>query len=316
MLAEFLLFTFPPAPFLRPLFCAETQRITVSRTCATPADCPLLLHAALDTTVDLKLTQPIVCDANISRECSVVVLLTNSNPGLVAVNPCAVKWTSLDWFETRTVRLQAVQNFNQPITGVQTVTITTEAAKSPAAFYNTFNPYDIAIRSANRPSAQCRSTGDPHYTTFDGAYWHFYDGNTRPRTLVHLVRATNPSRPFGDLQIQSQIRGYPATNCALAGREGNNLVILDVCGPKFAITTRFGAPDQLPRIEVTGNTYTVYFRSGFWMRAGVSSYYMDIYVQAPGLDYNNVCGLCGNIDGVATNDFTVYMSTMYRQLNP
>jgi len=111
------------------------------------------------------------------------------------------------------------------------------------------------------------------------------------------------------------MRGYPAVNCALAGREGNNLVIIDACSGKLAITTRLG-PDVLtqPKIEVTGSTYTVYFKSGFWMRGVVSGTYVDLYVQTPGIDFNSVCGICGNFDGNPSNDYLTYMSTQYSQL--
>ena len=66
--------------------------------------------------------------------------------------------------------------------------------------------------------------------TLDGAYWHFYDGNNngisdaslkRAKTVVNLVKTTNPNRPYGSLNVQNTVRGYPATNCAMAGREGN-----------------------------------------------------------------------------------------------
>jgi hypothetical protein len=113
------------------------------------------------------------------------------------------------------------------------------------------------------------------------------------------------------------MRGYPAVNCALAGREGNNLFIVDACSGKLVITSRFGTDiAQQPKVEVTGSTYTVYFKSGFWMRGVVYGTYVDLYVQTPGIDFNSVCGICGNFDGNPRNDYTVYMSTMYSQLTP
>ncbi len=295
--------------------CVGAQpRIKVTQTCLNPLDCPLTLAEGFKTNLQFSLSQPIVCDASSSRECAVVVLLTNQDPKIVSVDPCLVKWTSADWFQTRTVRFQAVETYKNDPTP-RTVTIRTEPAISPSLYYDGFKPYDIMAKTQNRASAQCRATGDPHYTTFDGAYWHFYDGNTRARTLVHLVRSTNPNRPFGELQVQNQMRGYPAVNCALAGREGNNLFILDACSGKLVITTRFGSEiAQQPKVEVTGSTYTVYFKSGFWMRGVVYGSYIDLYVQTPGIDFNSVCGICGNFDGNPSNDYNTYMSTMYSQL--
>ncbi len=294
----------------------DAQRIKITQTCANPADCPLTLTEGFKTNLQFSLAQPIVCDASTTRECAVVVLLTNQDPTIVSVSPCLVKWTTTDWFQTRSVRFQAVETYkNDP--SPRTVTIRTEPAISPSLYYEGFKPYDIQAKTQNRASAQCRATGDPHYTTFDGAYWHFYDGNTRSRTLVNLVKSTNVNRPFGQLQVQNQMRGYPAVNCALAGREGNNLFIVDACSGKLVITSRFGSQiSQQPTVEVTGSTYTVYFKSGFWMRGVVYGTYVDLYVQTPGIDFNSVCGICGNFDGNPGNDYTVYMSTMYSQLTP
>ena len=92
------------------------------------------------------------------------------------------------------------------------------------------------------------------------------------------------------------------------------LFILDACSGKLVINTRFGDNTQQPRVEVTGSTYTVYFKSGFWMRGVVYGSYIDVYVQAPGIDFNSLCGICGNFDGNPGNDFNVYMSTQYAQL--
>jgi hypothetical protein len=265
--------------------------------------------------VEFTLSQPIVCDSNEERVCQVAVPITNSHPNLVAIEPCVVVWTSQTWFQKRTVRVTAVENYvNDNVQ--RTVTLKTEPAISSAVFYEGFDPKDITITSPPRHSAQCRATGDPHYTTFDSATWLYYDGNSRPRTVVHLVKSTQAERPFGHLVVQTQVRGNPAVNCAIAGREGNNLVIIDVCHGRLILTTKFGTPKaEQPEIQVTGASYTVYFKSGFWMRADTGGWGANVYVQAPGIDFNAVCGVCGNFDGNRNNDFLDYSTMTYGRLN-
>jgi hypothetical protein len=217
------------ATFLFFLLCFLTdKRISVSQSCDNPAGCPILLSSGLDTNVKFTLSQPIVCAASVKTECNVIVALTNSHPDKVRLDPCYVKWTSSDWFTTKNVNIKAIPN--QPLLNTDMITITTGPAASPAAFYSTFDANDLLIKTANQPSSQCRATGDPHYTSCDGAYWHFYDGNnnggaSRAKTVVNLVKTTNPNRPYGSLNVQNQVRGYPATNCAMLGREGNGAFV-------------------------------------------------------------------------------------------
>ena len=52
--------------------------------------------------------------------------------------------------------------------------------------------------------------------------------------------------------------GRPAVNCAIAGLEGNDLVIIDVCGGRLNIIPRITSPaGKGPRITWIGTTYTV-----------------------------------------------------------
>src|SRR5690348_8497117 len=99
-----------------------------------------------------------------------------------------------------------------------------------------------------------------YFQDFDGGYHHYYDGTTYAVTLVHFVKVTTPNRPYGPLIIQGRERGRPAGNCALAGREGNNMVLIDYCSGTLVIQTRFGdvAPN-VPSVVLSSGNYIVYF---------------------------------------------------------
>ena len=66
-------------------------------------------------------------------------------------------------------------------------------------------------------------------------------------------------------------QSHPLRRCAVAAREGLNLVTISVCTGPLLVTSRFaGTPESLPTVEVIGLTYTVLFQSGFFVRATVT----------------------------------------------
>ena len=111
-------------------------------------------------------------------------------------------------------------------------------AVASCALYDGFDPADFFLESKQRRSAHCSAQSGAHYNTFDGKYWHFYDGNGRSPTHVTLYRSTTR-----DFVVQAQVRGNPAIACAVAGREGRNWVQLNGCGG--SIDFKESCPDEL-----------------------------------------------------------------------
>lgn len=182
---------------------------------------------------------------------------------------------------------------------------------------------DIAFVGPARSTGtqQCRHASGGHTMTFDGKYWHYYDGKTR-----NFTRTTRYKSTTRDFVIQDQVRGYPARTCALAAREGNDRVIISLCdGAGVIVETDFQTTkvsDQ-PRIEIKESEnqdhkiYTVYFKSGAWMRAQFAYPYndylrMNTYFES--VDPHASAGMCGNYNNNPNDDTDVYAMHNYDEL--
>ena len=240
--------------------------------------CTIQLYDGLREEIHYTLEEPIICPEQQGRktECVVVVNISNSHPEWIAINPCRLRWTADDWHQTKTVLVETTHDYVHVSNAARQVHLMTQVTGSRSELYRGYDPLDLYVESAPTGSAQCRATGDPHYTTFDGKYWHYYDGNRRNPTRVTLYKSTTR-----DFVVQVQVRGNPAGACAIAGREGTDRVMINNCGGGVRVEADFHTKnvDDQPRIDVSGNTYTVYFKSGAWIRASVAGWGMNVYVS-------------------------------------
>ena len=254
--------------------------------------------------VEFMLDEPIICK-DMDASCAVTVLLTNPNPAKISMDNCMVKWNWNEWMQPRHIRVAAVENFvnDKPFTG----TIVLGAAISRSEYYSGYRAANITVATIFKPSGYCSGTGDPHYTTFDGAYWHVYWAGTY---VLYAARA----RGF---EVQVATRGYPSQHCGFAVRENNDVVVVYRCDGANIMRRTCAATSScvFPKISVSGSSYRVELESGALVRFDMyNSVYGNMYVTAPGQDYDATEGICGNFNGNARDDVPVYVATSASQM--
>ena len=258
--------------------------------------------------VGFTLDEPIICK-DMDGSCSVVVLLTNPNPNKISLDNCMVKWNWDEWYQTRYIKVSAVENFINDV--AYTGTIITSPAISRSEYYSGFRANNITVATVFKPSGYCSGTGDPHYTTFDGAYWHVYWSGS------YVLYGA----PHRDFEVQVAARGYPAQHCGFAAKEKNDIVVVHRCDGNNIMRRTCGSStcesNSYPKVTVVGSSYRVEFASGAMVRFDMyNSVYGNMYVTAPGQDYGLTQGICGNFNGVASDDAPVYVASSPSQMRP
>eukprot|EP00040_Diaphanoeca_grandis_P032241 m.195019 g.195019 ORF g.195019 m.195019 type:complete len:2186 (-) comp32545_c1_seq1:652-7209(-) len=273
--------------------------------------CTIELVEGFDQWITLSLDDQIICpecsDCSTIYECSVVVNFTVVHaPGsddtvpaneILNVDPCYVRWTKDEYRHTKRVRISAKTSYRHT-SKIKLIVASGVVSRSP--YYATREPGDLYVESIDRGTATCSSVGDPHYTSFDGRYWNYYDSG-----VTTLYRAID--REFL-VQTRTHINSrWPSNsvNCQIGGREGRDVVTVSFCSGEADLVTDFNSedPESHPVVDVRGSSYSVYFHSGAYFHVSWTGYYMNINVG--GVDVNGrSCGLCGDADGNPGNDKT------------
>lgn len=267
---------------------AANLRVNVNQT-------KLTIQKNSKSVLTFTLDEPIICPYTSSYDCKVTLLLTNPNPAKISLDVCQLNWNWNEWTKPKYVTISAVENFinDMPFSG----TIVTSPIISKSEYYSGFNPVDISVQTVFRPSATCSGTGNPHYTTFDGAYWHVYWAGT-------YVMYKSTQRQF---EVQVATRSYPSQHCGFAARENNDVVVVYACDGKMIQRRTCGSSTcisgSFPKVSVSGSSFSVQFASGASATLNYyNSIYGNMYVTAPGQDYMSTVGVCGNFNGIKSDD--------------
>ncbi|EGD75710.1 hypothetical protein PTSG_07827 [Salpingoeca rosetta] len=282
-------------------------QVTIS---PNPVSTTFRVNEGFSQVFELKLDEPIICQGDAERECNVVIKLTNSHPEELALDSCHVKWLPHQWTESRFITVRAVEDFIDD--GEKDFTIVTEPIDSASLYYNGFDLPDLSLETAPRPSAVCRATGDPHYRSFDGHAFHIY----APGRVIFYKSTV---RRF---EVQTDMYSFsrPAVHCAIAAREGNDIVVISLCEDGHTVRYRRSCGStqcdsgSYPKVGITGSSnprYVIQFASGARVDAQVNYWsairrrYINVYVTAPGVDYGNTVGVCGNNNGNPNDDMDI-----------
>jgi hypothetical protein len=284
------------------------QRIKFSQTLIDPA------IEGKTYPITVTIDEPIICtsmpDGSSMDECRITIIFDNPAADTLSISPCFIEWTSRNWHDSQTIQLRMIGHFRN--IADRDVKLSAQPVISKSDYYSGFVPSPITVRFRSLSTATCSSTGDPHYSTFDGYYFHFYGRGKS--VLAHVP---------GELEVQTITHGDGySRNCAIAISEGGNYVALSVCSGNGNIqpVTIFKDMSATPKvIAYSGTNYQVDYPSGLSVKFQSWGNNANVYLTLPGRYYKHpqLYGLCGNWNGNQADDgIPSYIMWEWVNLNP
>ncbi|KAL4220374.1 hypothetical protein ACF0H5_020779 [Mactra antiquata] len=230
----------------------------------------------------------------------------------IALSTCTVSFEPTDWnpnTNTAEITFSASMLPNIPVTPPNMSEIITTEVTSPGGEWTGVQvPSTLISTNSNRPGAQCRTIGDPHYKTFDSKKHFFTDFRVGRFTMVNQLHG-------GSFRVETQTwkphNTRPSFNCGVAIREGNDVVTLSFCDhpvsyPKLEIKNPSMFENHIEiQKDSSGNNYVFKGRSGAVVKVSHlkrRANMLNIFIMVPGTFMEDTEGICGYFDGDENND--------------
>ncbi|XP_064632393.1 uncharacterized protein LOC135490806 [Lineus longissimus] len=291
---------------------------------------PLEVHeggAAAILELELTLPPRFYCDCDLSQKCDLKIIATippkkdltcpsgKTMPQAVVGYPgtkveeafCGTMVSSTNWDETITIPIKA--KVDNKYDKDQTRQIILEAVcVVDGNVKEVVTSTQITVNVKDKDcSGICKSLNDPHMTTFDGSYYNNYDTGEfilyKHRQLPYMI--TGYYRKCGG--------GYPSCNCGAAAKIGDDVILLDRCGPKpdpnrrHLTVTVFKNGELTPGTKILrldgGAKYEVIFPHGTVLTVQNSyQQFVNIWVKPAVGDFGQTDGLCGTFNKKRDDD--------------
>ncbi|KAJ8316790.1 hypothetical protein KUTeg_004694 [Tegillarca granosa] len=166
----------------------------------------------------------------------------------------------------------------------------------------------------------CGSVNDPHIVTFDGLHYNtFYEGEFTFYKHLEL--------PYSVHTFYRSCNGKASCNCAVAIKAGDDVILIDKCGPKSAnslgfypITYRLYRNGQLtPGFKLLrfdeGRKFLVILPTGTTVHVKRTviraQNFLNVWIKPSAADYKKTKGLCGSFNDDKNDDLTLANGTLY-----